>query len=78
MPTSVPDFSWLPSTRARYIDQLEVLYPAAQVGRAFLVGEAQNHDDDGNPRYRVFRYEGEYQTGSRAVTIDEFRTLVTR
>lgn len=76
MPESIPDFTWQPSSKARYRDQLEVLYPAAWLGRAFLMGEAADHDGEGKPRYHAHHMrEGAYLAGSRPVTVEEFKIL---
>ena len=79
MPSTVtiPNFAWKPSSKARYTDQLEVLYPAAWLGRAFLMGEAADHDGEGKPRYHAhLMREGTYLVGSRPVTVEEFKILV--
>ena len=34
MQTVIPDFTWQPSTRERYNDQLNVLFPAEWIGQA--------------------------------------------
>jgi hypothetical protein len=76
MQTVIPDFTWQPSTRERYNDQLNVLFPAEWIGQAFLVGEPYDHDHAGRPRYRPHRcHGGEYQVGSRPVTVDEFNLV---
>jgi hypothetical protein len=78
MPT-VPDFSWLPSSRARYEHMLGAVPPAIHLTRGFLVGEAQHHDDAGVPYFTAFRCPpgGEYQTGSRPLSVAEFRVAVS-
>ncbi len=73
---TVADFTWQPSTRARYLDQRDVLYPAAWLGHVFLMGEAADHDGEGKPRYHAHRLRsGTYQAGSRPVTVEEFHAL---
>jgi hypothetical protein len=52
MQTVIPDFTWQPSTRERYNDQLNVLFPAEWIGQAFLVGEPYDHDHAGRPAKR--------------------------
>ena len=78
MPT-VPDFSWLPSSRARYDQMLGAVPPALHLTRGFLVGEAQHHDDAGRPYFTAFRCApgDEYQTGSRPLSTAEFRVAVS-
>ena len=77
MPT-VPDFTWVPSSRARYDEMLGAVPPALHTSRGFLVGEPQRHDDAGVPYFTAFRYlmGGEYQTGSRPLSTAEFRVAV--
>lgn len=77
--STVPDFSWLPSTRERFEHMLNVLPPATESGGGFLVGEAQHHDDAGYAYYSAHRCRhGEYQVGSRPLTVPEFRLAVLR
>ena len=77
MPT-VPDFTWVPSSRARYDEMLGAVPPALHTTRGFLLGEPQRHDDAGVPYFTAFRYlmGGEYQTGSRPLSTAEFRVAV--
>lgn len=71
------DFTWRVTSRERYIDQLEVLFPAEATGACFLMGETIDHRGDGGlPRFNIHRVsDGLYYEGSRPVTRAEFRQL---
>ena len=53
---------------------------AADLTRGFLVGEPQRHADAGVPYFTAFRCPpgGEYQTGSRPLSVSEFRVAVVQ
>lgn len=76
--TTIPDFTWLPSTPERYEEMLGAVPPAIHLSRGFLVGEAQHHDDAGRPYFTAFRRTpgDEYQIGSRPLSTVEFRAVV--
>ena len=61
----------------RYFEMLEVLPPAAMLGRAFLVGEPQDHcPETGRPRFDCFKHEREtYYALSVPITVLEFREM---
>ena len=68
--------TWEPTTKETFYEMLEVLPPAAWENDAFLVGEPFDHDaETGDPRYSAYRRRpGEqYETGSRPMTIQEFK-----
>jgi hypothetical protein len=69
--------TWEETTEEVFNDMLNVLPPAAATRgyRAFLVGEAFDHDaGNGQPRYSAFRRNGEkYERASRHMTVIEFR-----
>ena len=59
--------NWQPTTKAMYDEMLGALPPQAMNGDAFLVGEADHHNDDGIPVYACFKingghYEAKYLT----------------
>jgi len=57
---------------------LEVLFPAAMGGGAFLVGEAHDHDPaTGRPRFSAFKeVNGRYFEGDEVITFAEFKRMV--
>jgi len=69
---------WLWAAESEYFDMLNCLPPAAQIGRAFLVGEPYDHDaGNGQPRFTAYRIEGDrFLVSSRPVTIAEFRESI--
>lgn len=77
---TIANFSWAPSTRAKYEDRLGAVPPAARGAGMFLMGEAMDgRGPGGASRYQVHRENGKvYEVGSRNVTIEEFNILVSR
>jgi hypothetical protein len=59
-------------TAKRYQDMLEVLPPARWIGKAFLVGEAMSHDDNGQARYAYYFRRGDQHFQGPDLTIAEF------
>ena len=63
--------AWQPTTEAMYWAMLECVPPAAMGNGAFLVGEANNHNDAGEAVYACFmKAAGEYR--ARYMTRREF------
>ena len=62
--------TWIPTTEHMYWEMLECVPPAAMDGGRFLVGEANNHNSNGEPVYACFKvihtnpetYEARYMT----------------
>ncbi len=70
--------AWIPTTEAMYSDMLEVLPPAGWVGGAFLVGEPNHHNAQGEAVYACFRKIGD-KFHARYLSRREFReTFATR
>ena len=76
---------WIECTEERYYEMLEVLPPAFQSSRGFLVGEAMDHHAvTGRPRFSAFTErttkgdgwsETRYFEASRPMTVTEFRNM---
>ena len=61
----------------RYIEMLEILWPALWISIGFLVGETFDHDDNGNPRFTPFvKIGSQHYEGLGPMTIKQFRGLV--
>lgn len=77
MSTQVQDFEWQQSDAEDHNDAFEALFPAAQRPGMFLMGEPMDHRGEGGaPRFLVYRcVDGVYTSGSRSITIAEFRIL---
>jgi hypothetical protein len=67
--------TWQETTAEQFGSMLGCLPPADYCVGGFLVGEPYDHDaGNGHPRYRAYRKRGlVYETGSRPMTIAEFR-----
>jgi len=50
---------WIPTTEAMYWQMLEVLPPRKMLGQNFLVGEANDHNSDGEAVYAAFTKFGD-------------------
>ena len=62
---------WIPTTEAMYWDMLEVLPPRKMIGEQFLVGEANNHNENGEAVYACFtKYCDKYE--AKHMTVNEF------
>lgn len=67
---------WKPCSKARYWDMLEVLPPAVMGGGAFMVGEPQSHDANGQPTFWGFKQVGDkYFEATQAMNIQDFAKL---
>ena len=68
--------TFTPTTEDRYNEMLEVLPPAVWTGLGFLVGEPQDHNAEGQPRFACFVKLGDkFFEASRTVTVAEFRAV---
>ena len=63
---------WIETTEKMYWDMLEVLPPRAQSRSAFLVGEANHHDSNGEAVYACFCETGD-KFRARYMTLKEFK-----
>ena len=66
--------SWIPTTEAMYWEMLECLPPVDMARGAFLVGEAETHNGQGEAVYACFRKRGGYC--ARYLTVRQFRSLM--
>jgi hypothetical protein len=65
-----PD-AWIPTTEAMYWQMLEVLPPIKMLGENFLVGEANDHNENGEASYACFsKYCDKYV--AKHMTVKEF------
>jgi hypothetical protein len=62
---------WIPTTEAMYWHMLEVLPPRKMIGRNFLVGEANNHNAEGEAVYAGFTQFGDIYK-AKNLTLAEF------
>ena len=70
---SSPD-AWIDTTESMYWAMLEAVPPVDMAGGAFLVGEADHHNDQGQAVYACFRSRGGYR--ARYLTLAQFRTCM--
>ena len=63
---------WFTTTESMYWDMLEAVPPAAMSNGAFLVGEAERHNEQGEAVYACFKKRGETFT-ARYMTLREFK-----
>lgn len=70
--------AWLPTTRDRYHEMLNVLPPACWLASGFLVGEPTDHcAKTGRARFAAYRYQsGRHLVANRPMTVLEFETLM--
>jgi hypothetical protein len=67
---------WRKSCEGRYHEMLGALPPAAWIGDGFLVGEALDHDREGNPRFEAhFKTRTGYWCALNPMTLAEFVKL---
>ena len=66
-----PD-AWIPTTDAMYWDMLEAVPPRAHYGGAFLVGEAERHNEDGQAVHACFKQVGD-DYFARYMTVAQFK-----
>ena len=64
-------YPWVKTTERMYHEMLEVLPPISMGGGGFLVGEAQTHNNNGEPVYAGFVKIGNYYQ-ARYMTLREF------
>jgi hypothetical protein len=62
---------WIPTTEAMYWQMLEVLPPRKMLGQNFLVGEANDHNSDGEAVYSAFIKFGDTYK-AKNLTLREF------
>jgi hypothetical protein len=62
---------WIPTTEAMYWDMLEVLPPRKMIGEDFLVGEAADHNSEGEAVYSCFTKFGDTYK-AKHLTVREF------
>ena len=62
---------WIPTTEAMYWQMLEVLPPRKMLGQNFLVGEATDHNSDGEAVYAAFTKFGDTYK-AKHLTLREF------
>lgn len=67
-----PD-EWIETTKAMYLQMLEILPPRAQVGGTFLVGEPQRHNEEGKAVHACFMQSGA-SYHARYLTVEQFRS----
>jgi hypothetical protein len=65
-----PD-AWIPTTEAMYWQMLEVLPPIKMLGENFLVGEANDHNENGEASYACFTKFGDTYK-AKHLTVKEF------
>lgn len=68
--------AWVPTTQEMFNEMLCVLPPRAQGGGAFLVGEENHHDADGEAVYACFKQVGD-EFEARYMTVAEFRQFLS-
>ena len=62
---------WIPTTEAMYWEMLGVVPPRKMIGQQFLVGEADNHNENGEAVYACFtKYCEKY--AAKYMTVNEF------
>ena len=62
---------WIPTTEAMYWEMLGVVPPRKMIGQQFLVGEADNHNENGEAVYACFtKYCDKY--AAKYMTVNEF------
>ncbi len=66
-----PD-EWIPTTERMYWQMLECVPPRAQSLGAFLVGEAQRHNEEGKAVHACFKQAGQAYS-ARYLTVEQFR-----
>ena len=64
---------WIPTTEQMFWDMLEVLPPRLQGSSAFLVGEADHHNNEGRAVYACFCKIGS-QYRAKYMTTEQFRS----
>ena len=62
---------WIPTTEKMYWDMLEVLPPRKMIGEDFLVGEAADHNSEGEAVYSCFTKFGDTYK-AKHLTVREF------
>lgn len=68
--------AWIPTTEKMYWDMLECVPPRAMANRAFLVGEADDHNADGFAVYACFKkFKDNYS--ARYMTLAQFKELTS-
>jgi hypothetical protein len=77
MSTQLQDFEWQASDAEDYDEAYNELPAAAMRGKMFLFGEPMDHRGEGGAaRFLVYRcVDNVYTSGSRSITIAEFRIL---
>jgi len=62
---------WIPTTEAMYWQMLECLPPRKMIGQNFLVGEVNDHTEDGQGIYACFTKFGDTYK-AKHLTVAEF------
>jgi len=62
---------WIPTTEAMYWQMLECLPPRKMIGQNFLVGEVNDHTEDGKGIYACFTKFGDTYK-AKHLTVAEF------
>ena len=63
---------WIPTTKAMYWEMLEVLPPEIMSQTAFLVGEANDHNENGEAVYACFKQVND-DYFAKHLTVAEFK-----
>lgn len=64
--------AWIPTTEDMYWQMLECLPPMAHARGAFLVGEAERHNEEGKAVHACFKQAGN-EFFARYMTVEQFR-----
>ena len=70
---AAPD-AWIPTTEAMFWEMLEVVPPREQVPSAFLVGEAERHNEEGKAVHACFKESGT-NYAARYMTVAQFKEI---
>lgn len=68
--------AWIPTTEGMYWEMLECVPPRAMLAGAFLVGEPETHNAQGQAVYACFKQVGN-DYFARYMTLEEFNTGAT-
>jgi hypothetical protein len=66
--------SWTEITGQRYDEMFDMVPPALDMAKGFLMGEASDHDPYGLPRFKAFlHHEGRFYECAQPMTRGQFR-----
>lgn len=68
---------WIETTEEMYWHMLEVVPPRCQTRSAFLVGEADHHNEQGHAVYAAFKQQGDSYSACY-MTVAEFEAMSGR